>query len=51
MKIEIRDIKNGWIVVHDVTNCIWDDELFFKTIGQATAYAKKILEKYKELQE
>ncbi|KKM74210.1 hypothetical protein LCGC14_1402520 [marine sediment metagenome] len=51
MKIEIDYIKNGWIVKHDVTDGIWDDQVFFKTINQASAYAKKILEKYRSWQD
>ncbi len=51
MKIEIEYINNGWIVRHNVNSYIHDSELFFKTIGQATAYAKKRLDKYRELQE
>jgi hypothetical protein len=51
MKIEIEWISNGWVVKHDVTEGIWNKEVYFKTINQATSYAKKIIEKYQKQNE
>ena len=48
MKIEIVSIKNGWVVKHNVY--LWEDEVYFKTINQAVAYIKRILGKYRSLQ-
>lgn len=51
MKIELIGINNGWIIKHDFTTYINDDEIYFKTIKQAVAYSKKLLDKYSKKNE
>ena len=48
VKIEIEEIKNGWVVTHDLKSCIWNEELYFKSLKKATAYCRRILKRYGE---
>lgn len=49
MKFKIEDIKNGFVVTHDMNSSIWEDEVYFKTINQAISYVEKELKKYRRL--
>ncbi len=50
MELEIDFISNGWVVKHDVTAGLWKKQMFFKTLGHAIAYSKRVLDKYKGMQ-
>ena len=48
-EFEIKQIKNGWVVEHNITQfVIGTDEVYFKTLKQATSYCIKKLKRYGE---
>ncbi len=46
MKIEFEEINNGWLV--KIKECLFDNvPVFFKTQGQAIAYVKNKLNRWR----